>query len=254
MKNKPKMSKAGDESGENPGGRTREVRETLEAKKKRAGKIVERLRKAYPGAVCALTFSNPFELLAATILSAQCTDKRVNIVTPALFKRCSSVKDYAEIPPEELEKLIQSAGFYKNKAKSISGAAKQILERFGGEVPKTLEDLITLPGVGRKTANVLLGNAFGIPGLTVDTHMIRINRLLGLTKNTDPVKIEFELMPMIPQKNWTEYSHLIIHHGRARCVARRPDCEPCEILGLCPSGKNIIAQRKPRRAAPLIPH
>ena len=211
------------------------MKETLGQKKKRILKIIERLRKAYPDAKCALHFSNPFELLVATILSAQCTDRRVNIVTPVLFKRCRTIKDYAEIPLPELEKIIQSTGFYKNKAKSISHAAQQILERFGGKVPGRLEDLVTLAGVGRKTANVVLGNAFGIPGLTVDTHMIRINRLLGLTRNTDPVKIEFDLMGLILKKEWTDYSHLIIHHGRARCVARRPDCPHCEIRALCPS-------------------
>lgn len=220
------------------------MKETRDQKKARALKIIERLRKAYPDAKCALDFSTPFELLAATILSAQCTDKRVNMVTPALFKRCKTVKDYAAIPLPELEKIIQSAGFYKNKAKNISNAAKHVDERFGGQLPERLEELVTLPGVGRKTANVVLGNYFGVPGLTVDTHMIRLNRLLGLTRHTDPVKIEFDLMEIVPKKEWTEYSHLIIHHGRARCVARRPDCPNCEVREFCPSGQVMLANTK----------
>ncbi len=211
------------------------MQENKEEKKKRILKIIRRLHKAYPDAKCALNFSTPFELLAATILSAQCTDKRVNMVTPALFKRCQTLEDYAHIPLPELELLIQSTGFYKNKAKSIQNAAKQILEEHGGKVPKKMEELVELPGVGRKTANVLLGNAFDIPGIPVDTHMIRINNLLKITKQRDPVKIEFELMELLPEKEWTDYTHLIIQHGRSRCVARRPDCPNCEIKDLCPS-------------------
>ena len=211
------------------------MRENREQKRDRAKEILKQLRSVYPEAKCALNFSNPMELLVATVLSAQCTDKRVNIVTPALFKKYPDVGAFAHAQKPELKKLIQSTGFYKNKAKSILGAAKKILESFGGEVPRTLEELVSFPGVGRKTANVILGNAFDTPGLTVDTHMIRINRRLGLTRQTDPVKIEFELMPLIPQKNWTEYSHLIIHHGRSRCPARNPDCGHCEIRSLCPS-------------------
>ncbi len=218
--------------------------ESKEEKKKRVLKILDRLKETYPDAKCALDFSTPFELLAATILSAQCTDKRVNMVTPALFKRYNSIKEYAEANPGDLEEIVRSTGFYKNKAKSILGAAKEILERFGGKVPRKLEDLVTLPGVGRKTANVLLGNAFGVPGLTVDTHMIRLNRLLRLTKHTDAVKIEFDLMPIVPQKDWSLYSHLIIHHGRARCVARRPDCPNCEIGEWCPSRSKFCPVKK----------
>lgn len=217
------------------------MKELLEQKKSRILKIIARLRKAYPDVKCALDFSNPFELLVATILSAQCTDKRVNMVTPELFKRCRTVQDYEKLPLPELEKIIQSAGFYKNKAKNISNAAKQILKKHSGKVPQRMEDLVELSGVGRKTANVVLGNAFDIPGMPVDTHMIRINRLLGLTKNTDPVKIESDLTALVPQSEWTDYSHLIIYHGRARCVARRPDCPNCEILELCPSGKVRMA-------------
>ena len=215
------------------------MRESAEAKKKRALKIIRRLKKTYPNVRCALNFSNPFELLAATILSAQCTDKRVNMVTPALFRRYTKIEDYAAADPREMATFVRSAGFYQNKTKSIIGAAKAILENYGGRVPGKMEDLITLPGVGRKTANVLLGNAFGIPGLTVDTHMIRLNNLMGLTNLKDPVKIEHALMPLIPKKDWTLFSHMIIHHGRARCIARRPDCPHCEIRELCPSAGRV---------------
>ena len=213
------------------------MKETKEQKRKRTAKIFARLLKAYPDPRCALNFSNPFELLAATILSAQCTDKRVNIVTPVLFKRYKTVKDYANADPAELEAIIRSTGFYKNKARNIIGAAKGIAERFKEKVPKTMEELITLPGVGRKTANVLLGNAFGVPGICVDTHMIRLNNRLGLTHHKDPVKIEFALMELLPPQNWIDYSHLIIHHGRVRCPARKPDCPGCEIQALCPSAR-----------------
>ncbi len=211
------------------------MKETLAARKKRVRAIFLRLRKAYPESRCALSFRTPWELLVATVLSAQCTDKLVNQVTPALFKKYPSVRAFATADPKAVEKAVRSTGFYRNKTKSIIGAAKAVLERFGGEVPACMEDLVTIPGVGRKTANVILGNAFGIPGIAVDTHMIRINRLLGLTRHEDPVKIEFDLMELVPEKNWTLYSHLIIHHGRARCFARRPDCGHCEIRALCPS-------------------
>lgn len=220
------------------------MKETENEKKRRILKIIESLRRAYPDAKCALNFSNPFELLVATVLSAQCTDKRVNLVTPAVFKRCKTVKDYTELAAEDLEKMIKSTGFYKNKTKSILGAAKKVLNEFGGKVPQAMEELVTIPGVGRKTANVILGNAFGIPGMPVDTHMIRLNNLLKLTKQRDPVKIESELTKLVPEKDWTEYSHLIIYHGRERCFARRPDCSGCEIRNLCPSAE--IASRSSR--------
>ncbi len=213
------------------------MKENLMAQRNRARKILKRLRRTYPGLRCAIHFSNPWELLVATILSAQCTDKRVNQVTPALFRKYPRITDYLRADPRQLQKEIRSTGFYKNKAKNILGAARKIMGKFQGEVPADLEDLITLPGVGRKTANVVLGNAFGIPGLSVDTHMIRINRLLKLTREKDPVKIEFDLMKLIPQNAWTEYSSLIIHHGRVRCFARRPDCPHCEISRLCPSAR-----------------
>ena len=210
------------------------MKETFEAKKKRVLAIMRRLWKAYPDAKCALDFSNPLELLVATILSAQCTDKRVNLVTPALFKKYRKAEDFANANPKVFEQEIRSAGFYQNKTKSILGACKKMVENFAGKVPNRMEDLLTLPGVGRKTANVILGNAFGVPGLTVDTHMIRLNQRLGLTQKTDPVKIELELMNLVPQKEWTNYSHLIIWHGRNRCFARKPDCPHCEISSLCP--------------------
>ncbi|MDP3921638.1 MAG: endonuclease III [Candidatus Omnitrophota bacterium] len=215
------------------------MRESKEKKKIRVQAIVKRLRRAHPDAKCALTFSDPWQLLVATILSAQCTDKRVNRVTPHLFKRYKAIKDYAEADLKVLETEIRSTGFYRHKAKNILGSAKRITEEFGGRVPQKLEELVTLPGIGRKTANVVLGNAFGVPGLTVDTHMIRLNRRLGLTKNTDAVKIEFDLMPLVPNNEWTDYSHLIIHHGRARCNARKPDCAGCEIKDLCPSAGKV---------------
>jgi endonuclease-3 len=211
------------------------MKETSQAKRKRVGAIFRRLHKAYPDIRCALYFSAPWELLVATVLSAQCTDKRVNQVTPALFKKYPGVRAFAAAVPGEVEKAVHSTGFYRNKTKNILGAARAVLERFGGEVPARMEDLVTIPGVGRKTANVILGNAFGIPGISVDTHMIRINRLLGLTRHADPVKIELDLMELVPEEDWTLYSHLIIHHGRVRCFARRPDCRYCEIRNRCPS-------------------
>ncbi len=215
------------------------AKETLQEKKSRVKTIISRLRKAYGPTGCALHHSNPLELLVAVILSAQCTDKRVNLVTPALFKKYRTGEDYAKANSEVFEGEIRSTGFYKNKTKSVLNCAKAIVERHGGKVPNTMEELVKLPGVGRKTANAVLGNAFGIPGLCVDTHMIRINRKLGLTKNTDPVKIEFDLMPLVPEKEWTDYSHLIIHHGRVRCFARKPDCAHCAINDLCPSREDV---------------
>lgn len=209
------------------------MKETEAQKQKRARAVIRALKKAYPAARCALVYSSAWELLVATMLSAQCTDKRVNQVTPDLFKKYPQMEDYAKAPIEELENLIRSTGFYKNKAKSIQAAAKMILKEHAGEVPKTLDQLVQIPGVGRKTANVVLGNYFGIPGLTVDTHMIRINRLLGFSDSQDAVKVEFQLMKLISRKDWVLYTHLIIHHGRVRCVARRPDCMHCEVKRRC---------------------
>ena len=211
------------------------MKESLEAKQKRAREIIKQLAKDLPDAKIALHFKNPIELLVSVILSAQCTDKRVNLVTPALFKKYKTVNDYAQADSKEFERAIYSTGFYKAKAKSITNAAKELLKRFNGKVPNRMEDLVTLPGVGRKTANVILGNVFGVPGLVVDTHMKRIANRLNLTTEQDPVKIEFALHKIIPQKDWTQFSHLIIHHGRKTCFARSPKCGECVINSLCPS-------------------
>ncbi len=209
-------------------------RESSAERKARARRILQRLAKAHPDARCALHHQNAFQLLVATILSAQCTDKMVNQVTPALFERHPTPAALADADPAELEKLIQRTGFYRQKAKSLLAASRDITEKFGGEVPRTMEELLTLRGVARKTANVVLGNAFGVPGLTVDTHMIRVNRRLGLTKHADPVKIEQDLMELVPRARWTLYSHQIIHHGRTCCDARRPQCERCPLARECP--------------------
>lgn len=202
----------------------------------RAAELARRLPAIYPDAHCELTFSNPLELLVATILSAQCTDKRVNLVTPALFARCRTTADYATIPPGELEALIRSTGFYRSKAASIRGAAQHLVQHHNGEVPRTMLELVALPGVGRKTANVVLGNAFGInDGVVVDTHVGRLSRRLGLTRETDPVKVETGLGRLFPRETWTNLSHWLIFHGRRRCPARNPDCPHCELADICPS-------------------
>ncbi len=209
-------------------------RETVAARRARALRIVRLLATTYPDAACALQHRGPFELLVATMLSAQCTDKKVNEVTPGLFARFPTPKAMAAADPEELERLIQPTGFFRQKAKSILSASQDLVAHFGGRVPGTLEALVTLRGVGRKTANVVLGNAFDVPGLTVDTHMTRINRRLGLTAHEDPEKIERDLMQLVPEKEWTLYSHRVIHHGRVCCNARRPRCESCPLRGECP--------------------
>jgi endonuclease III len=201
------------------------------------------LAREYATATCALNFETPFQLLIATILSAQCTDERVNIVTRELFAKCPTAQQMAALSQAELERIIQSAGFFRNKAKNILACSKRLVEEFGGEVPKTLEALITLPGVGRKTANVVLGTAFGIPsGVVVDTHVARLTGRMGLTKSTDPVKIEQDLMAILPQKEWIDFSHRLIHHGRRICGARKPDCEHCGLRDACPKiGVTAIA-------------
>ena len=202
----------------------------------RAERLSKELPSIYPDAHCELDFKNPLELLVATILSAQCTDVRVNMVTRTLFKRCKSAADYASIPQEELEEIIRSTGFYRNKAKSLRGMGAALLERHGGKVPSTMEELSALPGAGRKTANVVLGNAFGInEGVVVDTHVGRLSRRLGLTTHNDPVNIERDLMKLISREQWTLFSHWLIWHGRRRCKARNPDCEACELRSFCPS-------------------
>src|SRR5262245_24884991 len=204
------------------------------ALKSRAQKIVRGLAKLYPDAHCALHYENPLQLLIATVLSAQCTDVRVNMVTPALFRTYPDMPSFAHADQAELEKAIQSTGFFRNKAKNIIACCKQIMEEHHGEVPGTMEELVVLPGIGRKTANVILGNAFGVPGITVDTHVSRLSQRLGLTKQTDPEKIERDLMEQIPKKEWTMFSHRRIFHGRQVCFARKPNCAGCALSKICP--------------------
>ena len=205
----------------------------------RAKELLNRLPKIYPDAHCELVHSNPLELLVATILSAQCTDKRVNIVTQDLFQRCKSAQDYASISQEELESIIRSTGFYRNKAKNIRAMGQALVERHGGDVPSTLDELAAIPGAGRKTANVVLGNAFSKnEGVVVDTHVGRLSQRLGLTKFSDPIRIERDLMKLFPQKSWSDLSHWLIFHGRRRCAARKPDCPNCELRDICPSAKD----------------
>jgi endonuclease-3 len=212
--------------------------ETPAERKRRTRSIITRLKREFPDATCALDHANPLELLVATILSAQSTDARVNIVTPALFAKYKSAADYAAANPDVFQSEIHSTGFFRNKTKSILGMAQALEERHGGQVPDTMEALVELPGVGRKTANVVLGNAFGKnEGIVVDTHVGRISGLLKLTKQTDPVKIERDLMELVPRKDWTIFSHLLILHGRKTCIARRPRCESCRINDLCPSSR-----------------
>jgi endonuclease III len=200
--------------------------------------VIRLLRKAYPDAHCALNHSNPLELLIATILSAQCTDERVNIVTVTLFRKYRKAQDFFAVDVSELEKDVHSTGFYRNKAKNIQGATRKIVEEFNGEVPQNMDDLLTLPGVARKTANVVMGNAFGIAsGVVVDTHVTRISNLLGFTETENAVKIEQDLSPITPKKDWIMLPHLLISHGRAVCKARKPNCAECVLESLCPGSK-----------------
>ena len=202
--------------------------------------LLDILRRTYPEAHCELDFSNPLELLVATILSAQCTDKRVNIVAKALFRRCRTAQDYAEIAPEELEALVQSTGFFRAKTKNIRACCAEIVALHGGEVPRSMDELTHLAGVGRKTANVVLGNAFNENvGVVVDTHVSRLSQRLGLTRETTPEKIEQDLMRIIPREQWALFSHLLIWHGRRRCTARKPNCAECEAAALCPSAGKV---------------
>ena len=205
---------------------------------KRVRKICPILEKVYPGARTALNFKNPLELLIATILSAQCTDARVNMVTKDLFRKYKSTADWARADIREIESDIKSTGFYHNKAISIKGVCAEVIERFDGKVPDTMEELVVLPGVGRKTANVVLGNAFGVPAIACDTHVIRLSRRLCLSENSDAVKLEFDLAEIVPEESWTMFSHLLIFHGRNICKARKPDCENCPIAKFCPSANN----------------
>jgi endonuclease-3 len=215
--------------------------------RQRVEQLVEGFPEIYPGAHCELDFKNPLQLLVATILSAQSTDKRVNLVTPALFAKYRTAADFAGAPIAALEKAIHSTGFFRNKARSIRGAAAAIVKRYKGRVPETMTELRELPGVGRKTANVVLGNAFGKDeGIVVDTHVARLSQRLRLTRQTDPEKIEGDLMKLVPREHWTNWSHWLIWHGRRRCFARRPDCHQCEILRLCPSGKVFIRSGEAR--------
>ena len=210
-------------------------RESAIARAARTRKIIAGLQAAYPDAHCELNFANPLQLLIATILSAQCTDKRVNLVTAELFETYRSAKDFANAELAELEQAVKTTGFYRNKARNIQAGCRALVAQYGGEVPRTMEELIALDGVGRKTANVVLGNAFNLNvGLVVDTHVNRLANRLGLTAQSDAVKIEQELMTLVPREQWTLFSHWLIWHGRRRCGARKPDCAGCEIAKLCP--------------------
>lgn len=218
------------------------MNKSVQLRKARVDAVLPKLKQLYPHAKCSLDFASPLELVVATILSAQCTDERVNIVTKSLFKKYRTVHDYARAKQEEMEKDIQSTGFFRNKAKSIIGMAQALIADHAGEVPRTMDELVKLPGVGRKTANVVLGNAFGInAGVTVDTHVTRLSNRLGLTKHpSDAVKIEQDLIPIVPQEDWALWSHLLIHHGRAVCQARTPHCRECALLVDCPAGQKLV--------------
>jgi endonuclease-3 len=211
-------------------------RESAAARRIRTEEIVRRLAAAHPEAHCALDHRSPLELLVATILSAQCTDARVNLVTPALFARYPAAADYARAPLAELEAAVRSTGFFRNKARALQGLGAALVERHGGEVPRTMDELTRLPGVGRKTANVVLGNAFGRDeGIVVDTHVGRLSRRLGLSRSDDPVRVERDLMKLVPERHWTLWAHLLIAHGREVCRAARPQCGRCVLADLCPS-------------------
>jgi endonuclease-3 len=222
------------------------ARESKPARRARAQRIAAKLFETHPDARCALDHHNGYQLLCATILSAQCTDERVNRVTPALFARFRDAKSLAEGRTSEVERLIKPTGFYKNKAKSLVGFARAVVDRHGGKVPATMDELVELPGVGRKTANVILGNVYGTPGIVVDTHVARISQRLELTVHDDPVKIEADLMELIPRESWTQFSHATIFHGRRICIARKPMCDTCPLLSDCPYPKrpHTVARAK----------
>ena len=226
------------------------MRESLADKKVRARKMYRVLSKSYPNVRCELDFNNPFQLLVATVLSAQCTDKRVNQTTPALFKKYKSIKKMASADQSDIERLIKSTGFFRAKAKNIKGLSQKIMVDFGGQVPDKLEQLITLTGVGRKTANVVLGHAFDTPGITVDTHFGRLSRRFGWTKENDPVKVEFAVAELIPEKEWTNLSQRMIWHGRRVCHSRKPACGACSLSKLCPSFG--IGEADPVKAKRLV--
>jgi len=220
--------------------------------RERVGPITATLARLYPEAFTGLTHENPLQLLVATILSAQCTDKRVNQITPALFDRFKTARDFADAVIRELEGFVKSTGFYRNKAKNIKACCRVLVDRYGGEVPSNLDDLVSLPGVGRKTANVVLGDAFQTPGITVDTHVGRLSRRLGLTRFRDPVKVERVLMKLLPHESWTAVSHQLILHGRQVCFARKPRCEACALNPLCPKigVKGLAEKRKKKTDSP----
>jgi endonuclease-3 len=216
----------------------KKIKIDIDDARKRVAKFFPILRKTYPDAKVSLDHTSPLELMVATILAAQCTDARVNIVSKELFKKYRKAQDWVNVPREELEQDIRSTGFYRNKAASIQKACQILIDKFGGKVPQTMDELLTLNGVGRKTANVILGNCFGVQGIVCDTHMIRLSRRLGLSNNSDPVKLEFDLMEIVPKDKdggWTLFSHCIVFHGRACCKARKPDCPNCPIADYCPA-------------------
>lgn len=236
-------------------GRSSGEKESHEQKRRRAQEILERLRRHIPDLRCELNFSTPLELAVAAILAAQCTDQRVNSVTPTLFKRYRSARDYAEAKPEELETLIRSTGFFRNKARSIRELGRALIERHGGDMPQDLEQLIQLPGIGRKTANLIVAEAFGKPGLIIDTHQIRVNQRLGIVDTADPTEIEFALRDLLPETDWTDWSHAITLHGRYTCTARAPRCNACPLSDLClyfveASGARSSAGQADRSVAP----
>lgn len=225
----------------------------LSVKKQRALEILIRLKRLYPEATCTLKYETPVQLLVATILSAQCTDERVNQVTPALFARFPDAATLASADLQELETLVRSTGFYRNKAKNIQGACRTIVEKFGGQVPQRMEDLLQLPGVARKTANVVLANAYGTNmGVTVDTHVNRLSNRLGLTEHSDPIRIERDLMELLPQPDWENWSIRLIYHGRAVCKARKPECSACALADLCPSA-NLSVSKPPNLSIATSP-
>src|SRR5881398_4104587 len=221
--------------------------------RQRALALAQRFRKIYPDAHCELDFTNPLQLLIATILSAQCTDKRVNMVTPALFKKYPDARAFAKARPATFENEIRSTGFFRSKTRSILGACQAIVSKHAGKVPNSMEELRALPGVGRKTANVVLGNAFEKnEGIVVDTHVVRLSKRLRLTRHSEPEKIERDLMKLVPREHWTDWSHWLIWHGRRRCFARKPDCFNCEIFRICPSGKIFLRTGEAREAEAAI--
>jgi endonuclease-3 len=232
-------------------------RESTSQRRERLALVIQALKSTYPDAHCELDFTNPLELLIATILSAQCTDKLVNRVTASLFQQYRCAGDYATAPIPDLENAIRQLGFFRNKARSIQGCCRALVERHDGQVPRTMDELTQLDGVGRKTANVVLGNAFNLSeGIVVETHVTRLTNRLGLTRHTDAVKIEQDLLALVPKADWTLFSHLLIWHGRRRCGARRPDCLHCELRQLCPSADKAAATRRVpwvRSAAQLPP-